>query len=180
MKKLNKKGFTLIELLAVIVILAIILIIAIPSVTGLIDDAKKDSFISTARMMKSSARLYTSTEESVILPSEADHVILITADELDMDNMGNDPDGNAYDTANSYIAIASTTGGTLEYYVTLVSTGTNSRGIYMAEIDNLEKADVFADRAEAGITEVSELSGTIPKPDSEEDTFTIDNIYDGS
>ena len=40
MKK-NNKGFTLIELLAVIIILAIIALIAVPTVMGIIDDARK-------------------------------------------------------------------------------------------------------------------------------------------
>ena len=40
----KKKGFTLIELLAVIVILAIIAVIATPIITGIIEDAKKESF----------------------------------------------------------------------------------------------------------------------------------------
>lgn len=180
-KKLNKKGFTLIELLAVIVILAIILIIAIPSVTGLIDDAKKDSFLSTARMMKSSARLYSSTEESVVLPSEANHAIVITAAELDMDNMGNDPDGNAYDTANSYIAIVyNGTTKTLDYYVTLVSSGDDSRGIYMEKVDDLGKDDVFADKSdevEADLTDISteDYSWSINGL-----SLTVDKVYDGS
>ena len=40
----QNKGFTLIELLAVIVILAIIAVIATPIITGIIEDAKKESF----------------------------------------------------------------------------------------------------------------------------------------
>ena len=40
----KSKGFTLIELLAVIVILAIIAVIATPIITGIIEDAKKESF----------------------------------------------------------------------------------------------------------------------------------------
>ena len=53
MKKLIKrlKGFTLIELLAVIVILAIIALIATPIILGIINDSKKES-------IKSSAKLY--------------------------------------------------------------------------------------------------------------------------
>ena len=46
-----KKGFTLIELLAVIVILALILLIAVPQITNQINRAKKDAFISTAKMI---------------------------------------------------------------------------------------------------------------------------------
>ena len=48
-----KKGFTLIELLAVIVILAIILVIAVPQINKVIEDSRKDSLISSVKMMAS-------------------------------------------------------------------------------------------------------------------------------
>ncbi len=40
----NKKGFTLIELLTVIAILAIILLIAAPTILGVLEKAKKNTF----------------------------------------------------------------------------------------------------------------------------------------
>ena len=46
---MKKNGFTLIELLAVIIILGILMIIAIPSVTKYINDARKDSYIDSAK-----------------------------------------------------------------------------------------------------------------------------------
>ena len=55
MKRNNKNGFTLVELLAVIVILAIILVIAVPKVIGVINDSKKATLESTAKMIASSA-----------------------------------------------------------------------------------------------------------------------------
>ena len=55
MKKTNKKGFTLVELLAVIVILAIILVIAVPQVMSVIEDSKKATLKSTAKMIASTA-----------------------------------------------------------------------------------------------------------------------------
>ena len=55
MKKNNKKGFTLVELLAVIVILAIILVIAVPKVMSVIEDSKKATLESTAKMIASAA-----------------------------------------------------------------------------------------------------------------------------
>ena len=48
-KDLNRKGFTLIELLAVIVIMGILLLVAIPMVSRTIENARRDTFIHTAK-----------------------------------------------------------------------------------------------------------------------------------
>lgn len=64
MKKLNKSGFTLIELLAVIVILGVIMLIAIPSVSSIIANSKKNTYVSSAQTLITGARnlvLSTST-----------------------------------------------------------------------------------------------------------------------
>ena len=92
MKK-NKSGFTLIELLAVIVILAVILVIAIPRILNVIEESKKDSIKSSARMIINSAekknmidKVNGSTEEvtcdnSVKLSKEDYESCKITIDE---------------------------------------------------------------------------------------------------
>ena len=51
----KEKGFTLVELLAVIVILAIVLVIAVPKVMSVIEDSKKATLESTAKMIASAA-----------------------------------------------------------------------------------------------------------------------------
>lgn len=56
MKELDKKGFTLIELLAVIVILGVIMLIAIPSVSSIIANSRKNTYKSTAETLISGAR----------------------------------------------------------------------------------------------------------------------------
>ena len=63
MKKRN--GFTLVELLAVIVILAIILVIAVPSIMNTIDDAKKGSFESSAKLIAANAETYWLTQQTL-------------------------------------------------------------------------------------------------------------------
>lgn len=57
MKKImNKKGFTLIELLAVIVILGVIMLIAVPSISTVITNSRRDSFLRSADSYIDSAR----------------------------------------------------------------------------------------------------------------------------
>lgn len=45
MKKINSKGFTLIELLAVITIMGILLLVAIPAISKVIENSRKDAFV---------------------------------------------------------------------------------------------------------------------------------------
>ena len=56
MKKLDIKGFTLIELLAVITIMGILMMVAIPTISRTIENARKDTFIDTARKYAEAAR----------------------------------------------------------------------------------------------------------------------------
>ena len=90
---MKKNAFTLIELLAVIVILAVILVIAIPRILNVIEESKKDSIKSSARMIINSAekknmidKVNGSTEEvtcdnSVKLSKEDYESCKITIDE---------------------------------------------------------------------------------------------------
>ena len=49
MKKINKKGFTLVELLAVIVVLAIVMGLAVVAISGVLDNARKATFVADAK-----------------------------------------------------------------------------------------------------------------------------------
>ncbi len=48
-RKLNQAGFTLIELLAVITIMGILMMVAIPSVSRVIENSRRDTFMNTAK-----------------------------------------------------------------------------------------------------------------------------------
>lgn len=115
---MNRKGFTLVELLAVIVILAIILAIAVPNVVGIINKSRDDSFISTARMMVSAARLKSSTDLKYA-PENPGVGKLIPMTVLDLENIERDVDGGSYVIANSYVVVTNEA-GILNYYVTLI------------------------------------------------------------
>lgn len=51
MKKLNDKGFTLIELLAVIIIMGILMGVGYTSITRIIENSRKDTFIDNAKLI---------------------------------------------------------------------------------------------------------------------------------
>ena len=66
---MKKKGFTLIELLAVIVILAIIALIATPLILGVIEDAKKGAFESSASgIVESAEQAYMQKQLTTEIP----------------------------------------------------------------------------------------------------------------
>ncbi len=62
----NQKGMTLVELLAVMVIVGIIAAISIPAIGGLLENTRKDAYISNATAVQESARLFVVSNEAVI------------------------------------------------------------------------------------------------------------------
>jgi prepilin-type N-terminal cleavage/methylation domain-containing protein len=60
---MNKHGFTLIELLAVIIMLSIILIITLPIVSGIIYNARLNSYVANEKMMIWTTKHYLGTNE---------------------------------------------------------------------------------------------------------------------
>jgi len=66
---MKKRGFTLIELLAVIVVLAIILAISIPTITGLIENSRKNSFASSTKLVVGRALTAKSQDDSIDVAS---------------------------------------------------------------------------------------------------------------
>ena len=69
---INKKGFTLVELLAVIVILAVLALVAMPNVTRLMENARKNSFTTEAEeFAKYAQTAYTNVQLAGSLTNSA-------------------------------------------------------------------------------------------------------------
>jgi type IV pilus assembly protein PilA len=60
MGKLNNKGFTLVEMLAVVVILSVLMAITVPTISGLIEKNKSDSYKSLEKSILAAAKVYIS------------------------------------------------------------------------------------------------------------------------
>ena len=76
-KVLNNKGFTLVELLAVIVILAVLALVAMPNVTSMMKQARKDSFTTEVISFTQYAETsYTTAQMSGTEPKSADKSLI--------------------------------------------------------------------------------------------------------
>ena len=62
LKMNNKKGFTLIELLAVIVIMGILMLVAIPAISRVIENSRKDTFVDIAKSYVGAAKNLWTTD----------------------------------------------------------------------------------------------------------------------
>lgn len=145
---MNRKGFTLVELLAVLVILAIILAIAVPNILGIIDNARRDAFIANARMMTNAARTKAASDPT-ILPATNSTVNLLMLNDLDLENIGRDPDGGTYGN-NSYVYVAKDATGAIRYFVTLQG---SRRAINLVEdVDLIDTVPGAPDTADAPVT----------------------------
>lgn len=81
---MKREGFTLVELLAVIAILALLIIIAVPNVTKIFNDAKKDTFISETKIIyKEALREYVKRSRT----QKVTHISSEDSTKLNLDGM---------------------------------------------------------------------------------------------
>lgn len=81
MKKLSRKkgGFTLVELLVVLAILAVLIAVAVPTLTGVLKDAKDKTFLQQARTAYV-AYEYLRMEKDNVLRTDIQEMLDIPAD----------------------------------------------------------------------------------------------------
>ena len=112
MKK--KNGFTLIELLAVLVIIALLLLVAVPSVSSLINQSRKETFIANAKAYIKIFRTELLSRQYVVDGNESEvcwippvgKYVSISLSEIDLEKEdGKTPWGLEYWDIFSYVVV---------------------------------------------------------------------------
>ena len=154
----SNKGFTLIELLAVIVILAILMTLAVTSMQRYINNAKKDTYITTAQQFLDSVRLGVTNGE-YDTPDIGKCTVVAVSNIETTTGTKQSPFGKEYNDSKSYVVVYnSASAGSetkLDYYMTMDDSLDN--GFPLTKEASLKRNIVFArNSTEAGkITEVS-------------------------
>ena len=86
-KKNNKKAFTLIELIVVIAIIGVLIAILVPTMSGMVGQARTQTAIANARTVYSvgQAEIAFATTSSGAAPSETDLIAAINAQLANLD-----------------------------------------------------------------------------------------------
>jgi type IV pilus assembly protein PilA len=169
----NKKGFTLIELLAVMVILGLVLIIAIPTITGVTERIKKDTFASAARMMIASAREKVSDDPNILMPPNNYDATLIKLAYLNLENMNQDVDNGYYNKINTYVLVVKIN-DELVYYATVDG---SKRRINLAKEGTIDRDVVFSQKDIVLPKTVGETYTSAELGEIETFTATVKYVY---
>jgi len=141
---MGKKGFTLIELLAVISIMAIIAVIATPNIINMVDNSKKEQFVTDAREMIAQAqyRYRLKNKYGSLFVSEG------SCKTITLGNLGytkfDDADGGSYDLLTTKVKVCENTKEEWSIITKTIKKGTAGRGIsrdggYVLEDDLAKK-----------------------------------------
>ena len=175
--KLSKKGFTLVELLAVIVIMGILMMVAIPSVSRVIENSRKDTFVDISKAYTDSVRTAWSADNlqcgsgntSASGVDDGNYYVLIdSANDTSalLDQGGKSSWGNR--EVKGYVRINVTTDAegrrNTKYYVALTD---GTHGIYddlsnQKESDKLVRGDILMNLSDS--SQQSQLESISTKP----------------
>lgn len=177
--RMNQKGFTLIELLAVIVILAILMTLAVTSMQRYINNAKKDTYITTAQQFLDSVRLGVTNGE-YDTPDIGKCTVVAVSNIETTTGTKQSPFGKEYNDSKSYVVVYNSAGAgsetKLEYYMAMDDSLDN--GFVITKEASLKRNIVFArNSTEAGkITAVSN-TGSELKLEGETKKCTVSQYY---
>ena len=163
MKLQDKKGFTLIELLAVIVILAILMVLAVTGMTTVMNNARKDTFVTNALQYLNTVRTnmlsgeYDSTIGGSTLGTGECLVVYLGGIELDSGST-NSPFGYKYADANNYVLIQGDNGGSYKYYIQMIDG--NDNGFTLVPQTTLSDTGAARDLVQMGNATIVAASDT--------------------
>ena len=178
--KVNQEGFTLIELLAVIVILAILMTLAVTSMQKYINNAKKDTYITTAHQFLDSVRLGVTNGDYETPDIGKCTVVSIKNVETTTDTKQS-PDGKEYNDGKSYVVVYNTAaageGTKLSYYMAMNDTLDN--GFPLTKESSLDRSIVFSRNSTQAnnITSVTAAGDTVQLTLDDSTTCTVSNYY---
>jgi len=145
--KFRNKGFTLIELLAVIVIIGVFLLVVVPSVTEYIADARKNTYVTSARGYISEVKTMITNRELTSM-KQRDVTYYIPIDCVHKESGGESPYGD-WETAFVVVTYEDS-----EFSFFWTSNDVTNMGILLTPEDKLSK-----DRVIPGITGISTSIG---------------------
>lgn len=156
MKLKDKKGFTLIELLAVIVILAILMVLAVTGMTTVMNNARKDTFVTNALQYMNTVRTnmlsgeYDSAIGGSTLMDGQCLVVYLGGIELDSGST-NSPFGAKYADSLNYVLIKGSSTGNYAYYMQMVDG--NNNGFVLTSQTTLSDTGAARDLVQMGAAE---------------------------
>lgn len=151
----NKKGFTLVELLAVIVILGILAAVAILSISNILDNARKDTYVANANAAIGAFRteymMNAGTNEDFVKVGTTTYMTVTNINDLLEKKLVNSPYGETYDAANSYVKVVD---GVYSICIQETGEGTAARNVIVETAESALTRD--------SVTVVTASSCTLP------------------
>ena len=153
--KNKSNGFTLIELLAVITIIGVLLFIAIPAISTIIFNARRNTYISTAKALIEDTTRYLKENEGDYYDGEATYYIDTKC--LGATNGDKSPFG---DFEEAYVVVGYDA-SEARYNYSWLSYDTAGYGIDLVERDNLTKNDVTDGYEDVSIRQLEGKDGNV-------------------
>ena len=150
---MNNKGFTLVELLAMLAVLAILMGVAIPNITGILKNQKKNTLKNDAVTLVETAKTKVAREELIKKPNTNECVVFSLTYLNDNDNVEVGPNGGKYEEYGSFVVMkkeCNNQGCEYKYYIRLVE----DNGSYFYGVSNPTEINTLNNNDSTAITKI--------------------------